>query len=499
MGIVGNEAPKRGGSKPGVKSSKELSVDKEICLTIDKDKLPEGARLHGYEDYYVQELIIAKEVTLYKRARYTLPDGRSILAPLPANVNGAFGPTLKNFVIHQYHKCNVPENKIQQLLEDMGISISEGMIHAILMKAGKKFADEAEKIRAEGLKSDQLGTDDTSARFNKENWFTTVVQDELFAYFKTTPTKSRINFLTVLQGKQRFYALNEATIVYLQAMKVKSEVITALEAQGEKIFATLTEWNAFLKSINITNLNTSKKALLSLEEGGLIGGLLHAGVNLAAALMSDGAPQFKLIFIYHALCWIHMIRAIKKITASSKREAAEIEKILGQLWDLYRALKEYQTSDKRTPERAAELTQTFDTVVGQIVQSQRLGIELASFKKYKKELLLSLTLPKTPLHNNTSEQDIRPFVVKRKISGPTRSEEGRTARDAGFSFIRTCQKLGLSSWNYVADFLSPNPTNPSLHKIIRQRRNARKAQRAPQQSQPQPHSPPPPQPNPSYG
>ena len=40
-----------------------------------------------------------------------------------------------------------------------------------------------------------------------------------------------------------------------------------------------------------------------------------------------------------------------------------------------------------------------------------------------------LERPEIPLHTNASENDIRDFVIKRKISGGTVSEKGRQARD----------------------------------------------------------------------
>ena len=43
----------------------------------------------------------------------------------------------------------------------------------------------------------------------------------------------------------------------------------------------------------------------------------------------------------------------------------------------------------------------------------------------KSELLLVLKRPDIPLHNNLSENDIREFVKKRKISGPIRSLSGQ--------------------------------------------------------------------------
>ena len=62
-----------------------------------------------------------------------------------------------------------------------------------------------------------------------------------------------------------------------------------------------------------------------------------------------------------------------------------------------------------------------------------------------------LERPDIPLHNNLSERDIREYVIKRKISGSTRSEDGRRARDTFASLNKTCQKLGFGFWDYLID------------------------------------------------
>jgi hypothetical protein len=41
-----------------------------------------------------------------------------------------------------------------------------------------------------------------------------------------------------------------------------------------------------------------------------------------------------------------------------------------------------------------------------------------------------LDRPDIPLHTNSSKRDLRAQVIKRKISGATRSDAGRQCRDA---------------------------------------------------------------------
>ncbi len=72
----------------------------------------------------------------------------------------------------------------------------------------------------------------------------------------------------------------------------------------------------------------------------------------------------------------------------------------------------------------------------------------------KAELLAVLDRPEIPLHTNGSENDIRCQVTKRKISGGTRSDDGRACRDAFLGLAKTCRKLGVSFWDYLGDRLA---------------------------------------------
>ena len=74
---------------------------------------------------------------------------------------------------------------------------------------------------------------------------------------------------------------------------------------------------------------------------------------------------------------------------------------------------------------------------------------LARLHANKAELLMVLERPEIPLHTNSSENDIRCQVTRRKVSAGTRSDIGRDCRDAFLSLVKTCDKLGIAVWDYL--------------------------------------------------
>jgi hypothetical protein len=99
----------------------------------------------------------------------------------------------------------------------------------------------------------------------------------------------------------------------------------------------------------------------------------------------------------------------------------------------------------------AKLNKRFDKIFKQKTGYASLDLALKRIFNNKSELLLVLKRPDIPLHNNLSENDIREYVKKRKISGSTRSLAGRKSRDTFTSIKKTCRKLGVSFWDYLID------------------------------------------------
>ena len=85
-------------------------------------------------------------------------------------------------------------------------------------------------------------------------------------------------------------------------------------------------------------------------------------------------------------------------------------------------------------------------------------------------MLVVLDRPEVPLHTNGSENDIRCQVTRRKISGGTRSEAGKQAKDAFLGLMKTCRKLRICFWDYLGDRLMvPNaPLIPNLPDLVSQ-------------------------------
>jgi hypothetical protein len=221
------------------------------------------------------------------------------------------------------------------------------------------------------------------------------------------------------------------------------------------------QWQKHLKKIGISGKRHVKVA----TEGALIGGVIANGFNHDLVILSDGAGQFD-VFL-HALCWIHAERAINKLGYFSEGQHQIIESKRHQIWDFYAALKEEY---KKQPEdgKAVELEECFDSIFTTPTSYIPLDTVLERLYGNKNKLLLVLKRPEIPLHNNTSERDIREYVKKRKISGGTRSSPGRKSRDTFTSLKKTCRKLGVSFWDYINDRVARRGTLPQLQSLMRQ-------------------------------
>jgi uncharacterized small protein (DUF1192 family) len=431
--------------------------------TIEPEFIPENARFKGYENYFVQDLRIESVEIQFRLALYITSDGQRIRGKLPAGYSqGHFSAELQAYCIAQYFQCHVTEPLLLRQLYEMGIDMSPAELNNILIQGKESFHQEKEEVRDAGLRhSDFLNVDDTSSRHQGRNGYCTAIGSPLFSCFESTESKSRINFLRVLQGSQPLYAITKECLNYAFEMRADNETLGRLERYEGKRFANKDAWELFLRKQQITSENDIR----IITEAALAGGTIALGIDLMnLPIVSDAARQFTLFI--NMLCWVHEERHYRKLIPISEIERLETEKIRGEIWDYYEALKTYKSSP--CVNQQIQLAKRFDEIFNAIYRSDALKSLMAQTRSRKEGLLQVLKYPLLPLHNNDCERDIREYAKRRKISGSTRSEIGRKARDTFTSLKKTCQKHRISFWNYILDRLTGERNVPRLAVLIQQ-------------------------------
>ena len=435
----------------------DLVIHKE--LVVPPESIPPGSTFKGYQPYTVQGIKIEPYNVRYLLERWQTPDGDHIVGQLPPEVQGHYSFELKSYILYQYYHCYVTQPLLLEQLWEWAVHISPGQLNRILIEDKSAFHKEKEDILSVGLKvSDYINVDDTGARHDGKNGYCTHIGNELFTWFQTTDSKSRINFLELLRSGQTDYVINEDALQYMNNQRLPKSLLHRLEDHGKKQFAELSEWEAHLQELQIGNYRHIRIA----TEGALLGSVLNHGLPKSLVIVSDDAGQFNIL--NHALCWIHAERTLNKLIPPNDEKHKTLEKVQRQIWDFYKDLKAYKISPDET--KKARLEDRFEKIFTQRTNYQMLNLALERLYKNKAELLLVLERPEIPLHNNLSENDIREYVKRRKVSGSTRSEQGRRCRDTFTSLKKTCRKLGVSFWEYLLDRLSKRKEIPPLQKLI---------------------------------
>ena len=450
---------KRAGSE---KRSKTTYLEIHKTKPIEPENIPVGSEFRSYKDFVVQDIVIKPLNTRFRLKVYQTPDGGYVTGKLPAYFNGKhFGPTLIRFILYQYYHCHVTQPVLLEQLKEFGIDISAGQLNNLLIEEKDRFHQEKDRILSVGLQvSGYINVDDTGARHKGKNGYCTHIGNESFSWFESTGSKSRINFLKLLRAGHSDCAINMDAVCYMQSNKLPQQVLNTIEGSLGMIFANDSQWNEFLTENGIVNDRHVQIA----TEGALIGSIIEHGISKQLVIVSDDAGQFNVLL--HALCWIHANRAIDKIIPFTDQAQKDLETVKDQVWHLYEGLKSYKQNPRSKDKK--RLNEMFDDIFMQTTSSAVLNLALKRIYNNKSELLLVLERPDIPLHNNSAENAIREYVKKRKISGGTRSDTGRTCRDTFTSLKKTCRKLGVSFWQYLKDRIEKTGFIPDLSELIRE-------------------------------
>jgi len=275
-------------------------------------------------------------------------------------------------------------------------------------------------------------------------------------------TPGRTHFPQPVRAGYQDYVINAAALVWLHEQEAPEFLIDRLMAHEGRAWASEDAWTDFLIEIGVKSVRLA-------SEAAIVGSLDHHGLLRNAVIVSDGAGQFDVF--RHGLCWIHAERLIHALITVTDQQRAAVVLVRHLIWWFYRDLKLYRASP--SAQAKASLKARFDRIFGRTTGFADLDEALARLKARKGELLVVLDRPDVPLNTNASEHDVRDPVTIRKISGGTRSDDGRRCRDTFLSLKKTCQKNAISFWAYLGDRLGIAANSvASLTDIIRARARA---------------------------
>ena len=257
----------------------------------------------------------------------------------------------------------------------------------------------------------------------------------------TRASKSRLNFLDLLRAGHSDYVLNEAAYGYMRKHALSAPLIASLAAQPETGFADQATWLAHLDRLGFTTLKVTPNPVRVATEGALWGSVQSHKFVCDAVVSSDDAGQFNVG--QHAPCWVHAERLAHSLDTSTDKHRAAQTRVPGLIWDFDRDLKTYPL--KPSLRRAVVLRARFDRIFLRRTGSVTLDRITAALDANKAESLTVLDRPETPLHANGSENDLRCYVTRRKVSAGTRSDVGRDRRHAFLVWQRPATSSALRS------------------------------------------------------
>lgn len=175
-------------------------------------------------------------------------------------------------------------------------------------------------------------------------------------------------------------------------------------------------------------------------------------------------PQLQADAEHHQICLAHQIRnltyAVEADGYAGRVWAIELRHLLG------RAIRLRHRSDTLTPASFARRRRRIENAVDRLVfrtvlpeapdtaNARRLQ---ARYREHRAGLFVFFDRPDVPPTNNASEQDLRPSVIHRKVTGGYRSRTGAETSAILTSLFATARKRGHNFLDSLRSLAGPSP------------------------------------------
>jgi len=426
-----------------------IKIDREEVVKLDRSQLPPDVAHRGYRDVIIQNIIFKTDNVRYRLERvYSESQSQLYEASLPEALRGqSYGSELHAFVIMLYFELRVPEEKILNLLQSTGIVISAGQISNILIKKHLHlFAEERKAVLQAGLETTAYQhIDDTGARVAGVNHYFSTLCNPYYSSFFTHRRKNHDTVAGLLSSLE--------------------EPAEDEDTQPVVLAGHLSQQRLSEKGAECAEGPTAEQKQLG---------------DYVKILVCDDAPQFHNQTEHRGLCWVHEERHFKKLRPFFEAHQNLVDDFRAVIWNYFDRLKAYAaapTEDfgeasaelSRALSRAElkqELSADFDELFSRTTGYDELDHRIALTRQKKRELLLVLDFPEIPLDNNEAERALREYVIKRKISNGTRTDDGTQAWEVFLSLLDTCRKNVVNFYDYLCDRISRSYEMPSLASVV---------------------------------
>src|SRR5215208_7137421 len=173
------------------------------------------------------------------------------------------------------------------------------------------------------------------------------------------------------------------------------------------------------------------------------------------------APQVLTPATAHQICHSHQARdltfASEADTGDERVWALELRHVFG------RAIRLHHERDQGTPETFARRRLLIENATDRLVFDRYVAPKTEAarlqqrYRTHRDSLYVFLHRQDVEPTNNSSERDLRPSVIHRKVSGGFRSDRGAEASAIRTSILATARKQGRNLLDALLDIAGPSP------------------------------------------
>lgn len=434
-----------------------LKITSEELITDSRIK-----RKKGYKDIIIQDISFATSVIKYRLECGYDENNKFIIADLPIQTHGEFGVGILSMVKMLYYQCRVPMDKIHLVLKNFGIIIGKSVVVKMCHFLDDKMKKELDLARGTSITKTKVAQmDDTGALVNNKNHHTFALSTAHVTVLTTIDSKSMMSAMYAYTGGQRvFYSINPDFVFLLRKLVADDKYQKYFKKLTRNSPYTEEEFNKVMEPLaGEKNFHIAHQIRLCAIRAWI---RTHPKNVPEAILVSDAAGNFKFMGHNHQLCWVHELRHYRKLEALTDVHRELRDQVLTILYDFYKKLKLF----KQGLVSKLAIQSDFDHITQIKTGFKALDEVIEKTKKREHGLLAVLRYPFVPLQNNLCEQDLRENVIKRKVSGGTKTKMGTYSWDVGLSLVHTCRKLKISFYDYLKDRYSLVHELPKLSDII---------------------------------